>query len=41
MTTVERNIVPLYMDPRQGLRFLVNGLIELLGLRAYLNPAPE
>jgi hypothetical protein len=32
MTTVEREVVPLHINSGDRLRFLVNGVIELLSL---------
>jgi hypothetical protein len=41
VAAMEREIVPFHVNSGHRLRFLVNGIIKFLPLRANLNPTPE
>jgi hypothetical protein len=41
MAAMEREVIPLHMNSGHGLGVFVNGIIEFLGHRTYLNAAPK
>jgi hypothetical protein len=41
MTTMERKVISLHMNPGHGLRILMNSLVKLHSRRTNLNPTPE
>jgi hypothetical protein len=41
MATMKGEVIPLYINPWDRLRFLMNGVIQLLLLGANLNATPE
>jgi hypothetical protein len=41
MATMKGEVIPLYINPGDRLRFLMDGVIQLLLLGANLNATPE